>query len=111
MPSSDLLNQVKQVADRATTTVEEYSGALGSVKSFIVEHFGQHGLIAAYLVVTVIILLVVSKLAKITFSTLKYLVIPAVGLAFLTTLFLPYSFVAVLPVTVTLCSLFLLFRG
>jgi hypothetical protein len=111
MPRSELLNQVQQVADRATVTADGFSGVLSSVKGFILENFGQHGLIASYLVITVIILLVVSKLAKITFSTLKYLIVPALGLAFLATLFLPYSFAAVLPVSVTLCSLFLLFRG
>jgi len=111
MPTSNILNQAMEAADNATVAAEEYSDILSSIKGFVVDNFGQHGLMAAYLVLTVIIVLIISKLAKLTFSSLKYLVIPSIGLAFLATLFLPCSFVAVLPVTVTLCSLFLLFRG
>jgi len=111
MKSFDLLNQVNEIVDKASNQAAEYSGVLGSIKGFIVEHFGTNGLYAAYLVLVIFVLIIVSRLAKITFSTLKYLVIPALALAFLATFFLPYSFVAMLPVTVTFCSLFLLFKG
>ena len=111
MKSFDLLNQVNEIVDKASNQANEYSGVLGSIKGFIIEHFGTNGLYAAYLVLAIFVLIIVSRLAKITFSTLKYLVIPALGLAFLATFFLPYSFVAMLPVTVTFCSLFLLFKG
>jgi len=107
----ELLNQAKDLTDQASARAEEYSGLFGSVKGFIVEHFGTNGLYAAYIILFVFILLIVSRLAKITFSTLKYLVVPAVALAFLVSLFFPYSFVAMLPVTATFCSLFLLFKG
>jgi hypothetical protein len=111
MNDLELVVQMEKIAEKAGEKVEEYSGVLGTAKGFIVETFGPNGLIAAYVVLAVIILIVVAKLGKITFSAVKYLVIPAVALAFLASLFLPYSFAAALPITVTLCSLFLLFKG
>lgn len=111
MSSGELLNQVKQVAEGAAKQADEYSGVLGSVQSLIVENFGQNGLYAAYIMAAAFILFVVAKLAKMTFATLKFLVLPAIALAFLGSFFVPYSFLALLPVTVTFCSLFLLFKG
>lgn len=107
----DFLNQAAKLADEASVKAEEYSGAIGPVKGFIVENFGQNGLYAAYIVVAIMVLFIVSRVAKLTFSTLKFLVIPALALAFLATLFLPLSFAAALPASVTVCSLFLLFKG
>jgi len=111
MSSGDLLTQVKQVAEGAARQVDEYSGVIGSIQALIVEHFGQNGLYAAYIMAGAFLLFVIAKLARITFSTLKFLIVPAVALAFLASFFVPYSFVALLPVTVTSCSLFLLFKG
>lgn len=111
MLNGDLLTQVKSLADDASLKAEEYSGVIGSVQQLIVEHFGQNGLYASYIALAAVILFVVSKLAKLTFSTVKYLVIPSLVLAFAGSFFIPYSFMALLPVTVTVCSLFLLFRG
>ena len=107
----DLLSQVQALADQATTKADEYSGILGSAKAFIVDNFGQTGLIATYIALAVLVLFVVSRMAKLTFSAVKYLIIPALALAFLASVFLPYSFAAALPVSVTVCSLFLLFKG
>ncbi|MEW6410848.1 MAG: hypothetical protein AB1483_00080 [Candidatus Zixiibacteriota bacterium] len=111
MSNGDLLMQAKALADDAARRIDEYSGVVGSVQRVIVEHFGQNGLYAAYVVVAALILLVAAKLAKITFSTLKYVVVPSLALAFLGTFFVPYSFTSLLPVTVTCCSLVLLFKG
>ncbi len=111
MPETSLLGQAKQLSENLSERVDEYSGFFGSVKGLIVEHFGQNGLIAAYIVVAVLILLIVSRLAKISFATVKYLIIPAVALAALGSFVLPYSFFLLLPVTVTACSLILLFKG
>ena len=111
MSNGDLLMQAKALADDAARRIDEYSGVVGSVQRVIVEHFGQNGLYAAYVVVAALILLVAAKLAKVTFSTLKYVVVPSLALAFLGTFFVPYSFTSLLPVTVTCCSLVLLFKG
>ncbi len=111
MSDLTLIAQAQDLTDRAAAKVDEYSGIFGSVKGLIVEHFGSNGLIAAYIVLAVLILVIVSRLAKITFSTLKYLVIPATALAVLGSFVLPYSFAMLLPMTVTGCSLFLLFKG
>ena len=111
MNNLKLIGQLQQYADQAQQKAHEYSGALGTARQYILEHFGTNGLIAAYIVVAVVVLVIIAKLTKITFSTLKYLVIPSVGLAFVASLLLPLSFAAALPVTVTVCSLFLLFKG
>ena len=107
----ELLAQAKALADDASQKVDEYSGVIGSVQNVIVEHFGQNGLYAAYIFLSVFILFIAAKLAKITFSTVKYVVVPSVALAFVGSLFIPWSFPALLPITVTFCSLFLLFKG
>lgn len=106
-----MLSQAKALADQAAVKADEYSGFLGTAREYIVGHFGQTGLIATYIALAVLVLFVVSRIAKLTFSTIKYLVLPSLALAFLASLFLPYSFAAALPVSVTVCSLFLLFKG
>ena len=107
----ELLTQVKALTDQASTKVDEYSGVFDTARAYIVDHFGETGLIAAYIALAVVVLFVVSRLAKLTFSAVKYLVIPSLAIAFLASLFLPYTFATALPVSVTVCSLFLLFKG
>ncbi len=111
MTSSELLTQVSDLTDRASQKADEYAGVLGSTKELIVEHFGDNGLTAAYIALAVLVLFVVSKLVKLSISTMKYLVIPALALAALATFITPFSFFVALPVTVTACSLVLLFKG
>ncbi len=111
MPLPELMNQVKTVVDDATVKADEYSGLLGTARQYILDNFGQTGLIATYIALAVLVLFVVSRVAKLTFSAIKYLVIPSIVLAFLASLVLPFSFAAALPVSVTVCSLFLLFKG
>ncbi len=111
MLDGKLISQIRDISKQAGATAEQYSGVLGSAKGFILENFGQGGLIAAYIAVAALAVYLISRLAKITFSTLKYMVIPAVAVAFIASYFLPYSFFALLPVTVTASSLFLLFKG
>lgn len=111
MISSDLLNQVSDLAESASQKFEEYSGMLGSARELILEHFGENGLIAAYIALAVLGLFLISKLIKLGISALKYLVIPSLALAALASFVTPFSFAVALPVTVTVCSLVLLFKG
>jgi|MudIll2142460700_1097286.scaffolds.fasta_scaffold950081_1 hypothetical protein len=85
--------------------------ALAPVKQMILDQFGWPGLMATYIAVGVILLLVIWRIAKLTFATVKYLVVPALALAFVVSMVSPYSFAAALPVTVTVCSLILLAKG
>ncbi len=103
--------QLRELSEQAATRSEEYSGILGSIKGTILEYVGPNGLIASYIVLAVLILVVVSRFVKIGLSTLKFLVLPAVALAAIGSLVLPYSFAMLLPVTVATCSLVLLFKG
>jgi len=109
--NNELYVLAQETFDKVKSQAGEYSGTFGSIKALIVEHFGQNGLIAAYIVLAALILVLISRLGKITFSTFKYLVIPSVAIAFLGAYFLPYSFIALLPFSVTFCSLVFLFKG
>ncbi len=111
MQTIDLMTQAKSFLDNATLKADEYSSVIGSAKGFILEQFGQNGLYASYIVIAALGLFLLSLVARMAFSTLKYLVIPSIVLAFAGSLFAPYSFVALLPVTVSVCSLFLIFKG
>ncbi len=107
----ELLGQVMPLIDQATTRVGDFSSVLGALGDYIVKHFGETGLNATYIALAGVTLFVLSHLAKLLFSMVKYLVIPALALAFLASIVSPYSFAAALPVSVTVCSLFLLFKG
>lgn len=111
MTSGELLTYARSMFDRATQRAGDFSGNLESGQSWIVDTFGQNGLYAAYVVLAALGLFLLTRLAKMTFSALKYLVVPGVGLALIGSFVLPYSFVMILPVTVVACSLLLLFKG
>ena len=111
MPKSDLYTDVKAMAETASVKAQEFSSGVGNAREYITDTFGQNGLIACYVILGVVLVLLVSKLAKLTFSALKFLIIPSVALAVLATFVLTVPFVAALPVTVTGCSLVLLFKG
>lgn len=85
--------------------------AFGPAKAFIVSHFGDNGLIAAYIAVGVTAFLVIYKMIQLAFAALKYVVVPSVVLAFLGSLIFPVQFGALLPATVALCSVVFLFKG
>ena len=111
MSKANLMAQISDLGDRAAVEADNLSGGLGSIKALILDNFGPNGLTAAYIVLAVVVLVIVWRLTKITFATLKYLVVPAIALAFLGSFVLPYSFVILLPMTVVGCSLILLVKG
>jgi hypothetical protein len=111
MEVSSIWITVQQVMHAIVGLAAEFVRSLAPVRDLIVDKCGQPGLIAAYVALGVIGLVVVHRLLKITFAILKYLVIPSVGLAFLGTLVLPFSFTFLLPITVALCSLVLLIKA
>lgn len=111
MFDNNLRAQLKDLTESVSAKAEEYSSYIEIIQQTIVSHFGENGLTAFYIMMAALILFVASRLAKITFSTVKYLVLPALVLAFIGSYFVPYSFVALLPVTVTASSLLLLFKG
>lgn len=102
---------VEKVADFSGVDSSVVSQYFEAVKAWIVERFGESGLYAAYIATAAIVIFVLSKLFKISFSILKLVVVPSVALAFAATFFLPYNFFYFLPVTVSLFSVLLLFRG
>jgi len=111
MLEGHLTNLVQKLLEKASALFDEYLSCLSSVKELIIEHFGHNGLIATYIVLGVLIVVIITRLVKITFAAVKYLIIPSIALAFVGSIVLPYSFFILLPVTVTACSLILLFRG
>ncbi len=112
MPNNlDLMNQVKQLADEASLKAEEFSGPMGSIHEYIVDMFGPNGLIAAYVALGILVLVLASKLIGLTLSAIKYMVVPALVLAFLVSMLSPYSFFAALPVTAAGCALLMLMKA
>ncbi|MFQ5499143.1 MAG: hypothetical protein ACE5FH_05690 [Candidatus Zixiibacteriota bacterium] len=111
MPDLSWQARIQETLQDASNRSEEYASWFDQGKAYIVDNFGSNGLTAAYIAAGVIVLVILSRLTRITFATLKFLVVPALALAFIGSFFLPYSFIAMLPVTVTACSLFLLVKG
>ena len=111
MSDFKLLNQARDLADAAAARADEYSGVIAPIQKYIVENYGENGLNAAYLAIASLILVIITRLAKITFSTVKYLIIPAVALAFVASFFVSEPLYTILPATVTAGALLLLFKG
>ncbi len=109
----------EQISEKVSEKVAELAGVdssfltelFESVKTFIVDRFGEPGLYAAYIATAAITLFILTKLFKISFAILKLVVVPSIALAFAATLVLPQNFFYFLPVTVSLFSILLLFRG
>lgn len=111
MPSGEWLTQARAVADQAIEAAKSVLSAAGTLQQWILDQFGQNGLYAAYFVGLVLGVFLTIQIVRITFATLKYLVLPGVGLALIGSLILPYSFFFLLPITMSACSLILLFKG
>lgn len=111
MLNPELIAQAKEMADKAAVKAHEYEGTIGQARQWILDHFGQNGLLAAYVAGGVVLIVLLSRLVKIGFSAVKYLVVPSVVLAGLASYFMGLNFAVALPVTVTVCSLILLFKG
>lgn len=103
--------KLDQLARQAGDKANELTGMLEPIKAQIVEHFGQNGLYATYIVLAALLLFMIMAITRVAFSALKYLVIPAVALAFVGSLLTSYNFVSLLPVTVAASSVFLLVKG
>lgn len=111
MPSGELLTKAKVIAGQAIDAAKEGAAALPAAQQWILDRFGETGLYAAYVIGAALGLFLILQVIRITFATLKYLVVPGVGLALLGSLVLPYSFIFLLPITVAACSLLLLIKG
>lgn len=102
---------LEKVAEVSGTDTSSLMAVFLTAKEFILENFGPAGLTAAYITTAALVVFVLAKVFKISFAILKLVVIPSIALAFVATFFLPYNFFYFLPVTVSLCSVLLLFRG
>lgn len=111
MSINNILEYLKEALAAIPALFAGALAALAPFKQMILDQFGWPGLMAAYIAAGVIGLLIIWRIAKLTFATVKYLVVPALALAFVVSLVSPYSFAAALPVTVTVCSLILLAKG
>jgi hypothetical protein len=111
MPIDNLKTSAGSIMDQAESMFTSAYQALLSVKGLVVQSFGETGWTAACIIAAVLLVTLLSKLAKLSFGAIIYMVIPAVVLAFLGSFVLPMSFAALLPVTATGCSLLFLFKG
>ncbi|HOD67068.1 MAG TPA: hypothetical protein PK186_10025 [candidate division Zixibacteria bacterium] len=111
MHSGEWLAQARALLERAVQAVQDLAAAAAGAQEWIVAHFGQNGLYAAAFIGAALGLYLILQLIRITLAALKYLVVPGVGLALLGSLVLPFSFFFLLPITLSACSLVLLFKG
>ncbi len=111
MTNGELLTHARTLGDRFFGHPEQYVDSFRAGQAWVLEHFGQNGLYAAYLVGGVLAIYIISKIIKITFAAVKYLLVPGVGLALIGSFVSPYPFMFLLPITLTGCSLLLLFKG
>lgn len=111
MFSGDFINESKQLINGLLSQAENFKAVIESLQNLILQQFGQNGLYATYILIAAMILFLTAKLLKLIYATAKYLVIPSLALAFVGTMFSPYSFTSLLPVTVSVCSVVLLFKG
>lgn len=100
-----------EIIQQAFSQVNEPSGLIDVGRQFIEEKFGTAGLIAAALLLVSIVGLLLSKITKLSFNLVRFVVIPSVAITFVATYFLPYSFVYILPVTVAFFSVVLMVKG
>ena len=98
--------------------IEAVFGLIGGLVSLVeilstmaAENFGPYGLLAFYLVGLVVVFLAIWGIVHFIFKILRYLVLPAVILAALGSMFLPHSFMTLLPFSAAGCSLILLIKG
>jgi hypothetical protein len=111
MPLSDLHATVSGIGAWFSQIFDLGAGPILELKNWILLHFGSNGLIAALIISGVLLFYLIIQIVRLAIATLKYLVLPAIALAFLATLILPVSFYAALPVTAVLCSIFLIFKA
>lgn len=87
------------------------NGLLGNGLQYVRAQFGTPGVIAAAVLSLSILALIAVKILKIVFDILRYVVLPSVVVTYVATLFLPYSFVNILPAAVAVFSVVLIVKG
>lgn len=78
---------------------------------YLLENFGQTATLAIYLAGVALILLAVFRSVKFSFDLLRYVVIPTTAVAFIGSLVLPYSFLAIAPFAAIVFSAMLFLKG
>lgn len=112
MPATDAnIGAFAKLANLAGIDFSWIGAAINQAEAFILAQFGQPGVYAAYIAALAIGLFLLVRILKITFAIIKYVVLPSVALAFVGSLILPVTFFYLLPVTVSLSSVYLLIRS
>ncbi len=105
------IDALRSLADVTGFDTSGIVSVIQSATEFIVGQFGEPGLYAAYIALAAITIVALGKLLKLSFAIVKFVALPSVALAFVASIFLPQNFMYFLPVTVSLSSVFLLFRS
>jgi hypothetical protein len=87
------------------------TGVVAVSSAYVAKHYGENGVVAAWLVVGIVALALAAKVIRLAVSAVMYLIVPAITLAFLGSLVLPMSFSLLLPITTVACSLFFLMKS
>ncbi|UCD17267.1 MAG: hypothetical protein JSV44_12590 [Candidatus Zixiibacteriota bacterium] len=102
---------MEELLQSALSQLSSAPAWLGTAKQALLDKFGTPGLIAAVLVLLSTLVLIMVKLVKVSFDLVRYVLVPSIAVTFIATYFLPYSFVFILPVSVSFFSVVLLVRG
>jgi hypothetical protein len=92
-------------------TVVANQAVLDPIRQWILDHFGQNGLYAAYLLAAAAIGLLLFKVVRFSFELVFFVALPSVIAAFVLTFFLPYSFFYLVPATTALFTLGLVLKN
>jgi hypothetical protein len=90
---ADLLQHISTLADKWNLPLEWFF----NLNDYVFEHFGLFGQLALNLAIFYTAFLLLSKLLKASFEMVKCIVLPGLILCGITSYFLPYTFVHLLP--------------
>ena len=90
---ADLIQHIEKFADKWNLPLEWFF----SLNDYVLEHFGFFGQLALNLVIFYFAFLLLTRLLKSSLEMVKFVVLPGLILSGITSYFLPYTFVNLLP--------------
>ncbi len=105
--AEQIITFIKQTIE---AIVSSLAGRLGNIDQLIVSVGGNNARFAAYIILAVLALMVISRILKLSFSILQKVVLPAAFLAWVMGNFLHFPFFSIFPFLVAVGSAWWLFK-
>jgi len=90
--------------------VASLAGRLGNIDQLIVSIGGNNARYVAYILLAVVVLMVISRILKLSFSILQKVILPAAFLAWVVGNFVNFPFFSIFPFLVAVGSAWWLFK-